>query len=108
MYNVTLTAPISLFVSLAALTGVTLHDTKADKLATSIIAMPSIMTTSEGSAKVASLDSSAHTHVERVHLSDVKTSQPRIAPRIEHKKHMMQKNMPKGANRYDGYVLPTA
>lgn len=106
MYNFTLTAPISLFVSLAALTGVTIHDTKADKLATSIISMPSIMTTSDGSAKVANLDSSAHTHVERVSLSDVKTSQPRIAPRAEHKKHLMQKNMPKGTNRFDSYSLP--
>lgn len=105
MYNFTLTAPISLFVSLAALTGVTIHDTKADKLATSIISMPSIMASPEGSAKAANLDSSAHTHVERVSLNDVKTAQPRIAPRAEHKKHMMQKNMPKGANRYDGYNL---
>lgn len=107
MYNFTLTAPISLFVSLAALTGVTFHDTKADKLASSIIAMPSVTANTEGAAsKSASLDTSAHTHVERVSLNDVKTSQPRIAPRVEHKKHMMQKNMPKGANRYDGYSLP--
>jgi hypothetical protein len=108
MYDLTITAPLSVFVSLAALTGVTLHDTKADKLATSIIAMPSNVPSTEGSAKSVSLDSSAHTHVERVSLNDVKSSQPRIAPRIEHKKHMMQKNMPKGANRYDGYALPLA
>lgn len=108
MYDLTVTAPISFFVSLAALTGVTLHDTKADKLATSIIAMPSALSSTEGAAKVANLDSSAHTHVERVSLNDLKTSQPRIASRIEHKKHMMQKNMPKGANNYDGYTLPLA
>lgn len=108
MFNLSITAPLSLFVSLTALTGVTIHDTKADKLATSIIAMPSIMASSEGAAKVASLDSSAHTHVERVSLSDVKSAQPRISPRNDHKKHLMQKNMPKGSNRYDGYNLPIA
>lgn len=89
--------------------GVTLHDTKADKLATSIISMPSISPSTEGAtAKAANFDSSAHTHVERVSLNDVKSQQPRIAPRVEHKKHMIQKNMPKGAHRYDGYSLPLA
>lgn len=108
MFNIALTAPVSLFVSLAALTGVTVHDTKVDKLTSSIIAMPSIMASTEGASKVASLDSSAHTHVERVSLNDMKSSQPRLAPRVDHKKHLMQKNMPKGANRYDGYALPLA
>jgi hypothetical protein len=108
MYDLTITAPLSVFVSIAALTGVTLHDTKADKLATSIIAMPSNMSSTDTSAKAVSLDSSAHTHVERVSLNDMKSSQPRLAPRIDHKKHMMQKNMPKGANRFDGYALPLA
>jgi hypothetical protein len=108
MFNLTTTAPLSLFVSLAALTGVTVHDTKADKLTTSIIAMPSIMASTEGASKLANLDSSAHTHVERVSLNDMKSSHPRLAPRVDYKKHLMQKNMPKGAHRYDGYALPLA
>ncbi len=108
MFNIATTAPISLLVSLAALTGVTIHDTKDDKLTASIIAMPSVMASTEGASKIASLDSSAHTHVERVSVNDMKSSQPRLAPRIDHKKHMMQKNMPKGAHRYDGYALPIA
>lgn len=108
MFDITFTAPLSLFVSLAALTGVTIHDTKADKLATSIISMPSIMSSAEGSSKAMSFDSSAHTHVERVSLNDMKSAQPRIAPRIEHKKHMMQKAAPKGSHAYDGYNLPVA
>ena len=106
MFNIATTAPISLFVSLAALTGVTLHDTKADKLTTSIIAMPSIMASTDNASKVSNLDSSAHTHVERVSISDMKSAQPRLAPRVEHKKHFIQKNMPKGAHAYDGYALP--
>lgn len=49
-----------------------------------------------------------HTHVERVSLNNMQSSQPRLAPRADHKKHMIQKNMPKGAHRYDGYALPIA
>lgn len=106
MFDLTLTAPISLFVSLAALTGVTLHDTKLDKLATSVVGIPSMMTTAEAGSKGFSSD--PHTHVERVSVRDMHSSHPRLAPRSEQKKHMMQKNMPKGANRYDGYGLPIA
>jgi hypothetical protein len=106
MFDLTFTAPISLFVSLAALTGVTLHDTKIDKLATSVAGIPAMMTTAESGTK--GLSSDPHTHVERVSLRDMHSSQPRLMPRAEHKKHMMQKNMPKGAHRFDGYALPMA
>lgn len=108
MFNLTLTTPLSLLVSLAALTGVTLHDTKADKLATSLLSVPSISSSAENTSKAASIDQSAHTHVERVSLNDVKSTQPRIAPRSEEKKHLMQKNTPKGAQRFDSYCLPLA
>lgn len=104
MFDIALTAPISLFVSLAALMGVTLHDTKIDKLATSIVGVPSMMTTAESGTKGLSTD--PHTHVERVSVRDMHSSQPRLMPRSEHKKHLMQKNMPKGAHRFDGYALP--
>ena len=106
MYNFTLTAPISLFVSLAALTGVTLHDTKLDKLATTFAGIPAMMSQAESGTK--GMSSDPHTHVERVSLGSMQSSQPRLAPRIDHKKHMIQKNMPKGAHRYDGYSLPLA
>ena len=106
MFDLTLTAPISLFVSIAALTGVTLHDTKIDKLATSVAGIPSMMTTAESGSK--SIASDPHTHVERVSLNEMRSSSPKLAPRTEHKKHMIQKNMPKGAHRYDGYALPIA
>jgi hypothetical protein len=106
MFDITFTAPISLFVSLAALTGVTLHDTKIDKLTTSFVGIPAISTSAEAGSK--SLSSDPHTHVERFSVRDVSSSHPRLAPRAEQKKHMMQKNMPKGAQRYDGYALPVA
>lgn len=106
MFNLTLTAPISLFISLAALAGVTLHDTKIDKLATTFVGIPAMTANVEGASKGISGDQ--HTHVERVSLNDVKASQPRIMPRSEQRKHMMQKSAPKGTHFFDGYNLPIA
>lgn len=104
MFNTILTAPIPLFVSLAALAGVTLHDTKVDKLATSFVGIPAITSiTDNGSRGIAS---DPHTHVERINVGDLKVSQPRIMPRADQKKHLMQKNAPKGTHSFDGYVLP--
>lgn len=108
MYNLAFSAPVSFFVSLAALTGVTFHDTKADKLASSLIAVPSIVASTEGTSKAASIDQSAHTHVERVSVNDIRSNQPRLAPRSEYKRYLLQKNMPKGSQHFDGYALPVA
>lgn len=107
MFNFTLTTPISLFVSLAALTGVTVHDTKIDKL-TSTLVSASSMTASVQDAGARSMSGDPHTHVERVSLKDIRTAQPRLMPRHDQKKHLIQKNMPKGAHQFDGYCLPIA
>lgn len=106
MYNFTITAPVSMFISLAALTGVSLHDTKIDKLTTSIVGVPSIMSSTESATKGLSTD--PHTHVERVSLNESRSTQPRLAPRSDHRKHMMQKATPKGTHHHDGYNLPIA
>jgi hypothetical protein len=105
MFDIALSAPLSLFISLTALTGVTLHDTKLDKLTTSMVGVPAIMARTEGNTKITS---DPHTHVERVSLSSLNSTQPRLMPRGDHRKHMLQKAMPKGAHRYDGYALPLA
>ena len=73
MYNFTITAPVSMFISLAALTGVSLHDTKIDKLTTSIVGVPSIMSSTESATKGLSTD--PHTHVERVSLNESRSTQ---------------------------------
>jgi hypothetical protein len=106
MFNFTITAPVSLFVGLAALTGVTLHDTKIDKLATTFAGIPAMMSSTEGAGK--SLATDQHTHVERVSLNDVKSTQPRLATRNDHRKHVVQRSTPKGTNAFDGYSLPMA
>lgn len=106
MFNIALTTPISLLISLAALAGVTVHDTRVDRLATALSGIPAMMTTAENGPK--DINNDSHTHVERINLADTYSSQPRIMPRSDHKKHMMQKNMPKGSHRFDGYNLPIA
>lgn len=106
MFNFSLTTPISLFISLAALAGVTLHDTKIDKLATNFAGIPAIMTSTDPSTRA--IAGEQHTHVERINLSDVSSSQPRIMPRGDHRKHLMAKNVPRGGHYFDGYSLPLA
>lgn len=108
MFNFTITAPLSLFISLAALTGVTLHDTKIDKLATTFAGIPAMMSATESMGKGLATDQ--HTHVERVslNLNDMNASQPRLTARNDHRKHLMQKAAPKGSHAYDGYNLPIA
>lgn len=104
MFDLTFTTPISFLVSIAALAGVTLHDTKIDKLATSMANVHSSSVSSSTDAPLKIDTGNAHTHVERVHLTD--GMQPRIVPRNDHKKHMMQKHEPRGKHRFDGYNLP--
>lgn len=102
MFDIVLSAPLSVFVSLAALTGVTIHDTKLDKLTISAMSAATVVAAAD---VVHKFNTDAHTHVERISL---KGNAPRIMPRDDHKKHMLQKAMPKGAHRYDGYALPLA
>ena len=106
MFNNLITTPLSLFVSLSTLTGVTVHDTKIDKLTTTIMSMPVAAANVEAASKAMMTD--PHNQVERVSVKDMKTSQPRIMPRDEYKKHQMQKHAPKGAQSFDGYRIPLA
>lgn len=103
MFNLTLTTPISIFVSLAALAGVAVHDTKIDRLATTFAGIPAVMTHAENTPKISN---DSHTHVERVSLNEMRSSSPRLAPRSDLKKHLMQRNVPKGHHAFDNYSLP--
>ena len=101
MFDLILSTPISFFVAMAALTGVTVHDTKIDKLTTTFVGAHAA-TVSDGMMK---FSTDPHTHVEKVSFD--KNSQPRIMPRHgDQKRHLMQKNVPKGGHSYDGYVVP--
>ncbi len=102
MFNSTLNTPITFFIALTALAGVAVHDTKIDKLA-STLNLPAMVSSTEGAQNKLSGD--PHTHVERVSIEN--SSHPRLMPRLgDQKKHMMQKNVPKGGHAFDGYSLP--
>lgn len=100
MYDQSITTPISIFISIAALTGVSLHDTKLDKLTTTFVGMSSVAANVDNGSKNISND--PHTHVERVSLKDTKVAQPRLLPRHDTRKHLMQKHVPKGVHSHDG------
>lgn len=88
------------FVSLLALMGVALHDTKVDKLATSLVGIPALMATTDAGSKL--IQNDPHTHVERVVLNEMNTTNPRLAPRFaDQKKHMLQRGTPKGTHCFD-------
>ena len=106
MFNLTLTTPLSFLVSLAALTGIVVHDTKMNRLATTFSALPAVMATTDDSSRGV-INNDTHPHVERVNLSEVRSVEPGLAPRVsDQKKHMLQRNVPKGGHHYDGYVMP--
>lgn len=97
----------SVLASLLTLFGVFLHDTRLDK-ATVIATTP--MQAHYASAPKAMLQGDAHTHVERSSFSQAmriyQTSTPGVQPRGDERRHVMQRNVPKGHHAFDNYNLP--
>lgn len=95
-------------ISLSTATGVFMHDTKLDKAMTTLSLPPAIADTSASASKV--LGGTPHTHTERVSFSqavhDLKTQNPRVQPRSDDKKHLLQKRVMKGHHAFDNYNLP--
>lgn len=91
---------LSYLLCLAALSGVALHDTKLDKLASLTIGATA------GVVVIAAADG-AHTHVEKVSLRHLAFEHPRMQPRyLEDKKLLSQKKVSKGEHPFDGYFIP--
>lgn len=104
----TLLTPLSIALSLSTATGVLLHDTKLDKAASLAPALSAGLDAADRSIKLAG---DPHTHAERGSLSqavrDIKSQNPRVQPRTtEDKKHLMQKNTPRGYHSFDSYNTP--
>jgi len=100
---------LALLVSLVTASSVLLHDTRIDRAAMAASSLP-LPTAYEESNASKLLSSEAHTHVERVSVSqavkDFSGNTPRIQPRNEDKKHMMQKRVARGHHAFDNYNLP--
>jgi len=101
--------PILITLSLSTATGVFLHDTRVDKATAIGFTAPVVNSAAEASPKLVSI-SDLHTHSERVSLSqalqDLKGQNPRIQPRNEEKKYLLQKNTVRGHHAFDNYYLP--
>ena len=97
-------------LSLATATGVLLHDTRVDKAAL-VSSLPHASITPEAGAKLVHVSpNDFHTHIERGSVakafSTLNATAPGIAPRVEDKKHLMQRYVGKGHHAFDSYNLP--
>lgn len=102
--------PISILISLATMFGVVIHDTQVDKLTVATIGVPAIIATYEGFNKAIE-KSDAHTHTERISLSQVVRNMNAQGDRtqarlFEDKKYVSQKNVTRGHNAFDNCYLP--
>ena len=101
--------PIAIIISLCTTTGILLHETKIDKVAsmTVLSPVPVVSMTAEESAH--KLEGQPHTHVEKASpkrvSKDLTSPQPRIAPRRD-EKYRLQKKVSRGFHAFDGYHLP--
>jgi hypothetical protein len=109
MYEFIIT-PLAILLSLCTSTGVLLHETKMDKVASlALSSMPTANTyVSENSST--KLEGTPHTHVERTSLEsasrELHGKNPHISPRREDKKYRLQKKVTRGFHVFDSYHLP--
>lgn len=101
------TSTTSVIISLLTLGGVFLHDTRLDKAA--VLATVPVQAQYVSPSK-AVLQGDAHTHVERSSFSQAmrsyQTSTPGVQPRNDERRHLVQRNVPKGHHAFDNYNLP--
>ncbi|OGL22553.1 hypothetical protein A2707_04520 [Candidatus Saccharibacteria bacterium RIFCSPHIGHO2_01_FULL_45_15] len=97
-------------LALSTTLGVLIHDTKIDKATTVALSVPVLAASVDMGMTHFKLGGEAHTHVERVSLSnavrDLQPGTPRIQPRDDAKKFHLQKNVAKGVHAFDGYYMP--
>lgn len=97
-----------LLTSLITAGSVFVHDTRIDRAAMAATSLPLPTYDESNASKLLSGD--AHTHVERVSVGqavkDFSGGTPRIQPRNDDKKHLMQKRVMKGHHAFDNYNLP--
>lgn len=102
--------PIAILISLTTASGILVHDTKIDKVASVALSAPAVIATYDAPSKLASFGGEAHTHVERASFSQtvntLNAHTPSLQPRTDDKKHLMQKHVTRGHHAFDNYNLP--
>lgn len=101
---------LAIFISLATLLGLALHETKTDTLTGTLVGIPAVIASYSGIGALAALQSDAHTHVEHVSVASINGAVHQtsyVPPRYsENKQHLLQKNTPRGHHPFDNYTLP--
>lgn len=110
MLSLFLINPLSIIITLSTMFGVVIHDTKFDQLTSRVLSVPSAVVSYEGMNQGVKLND-AHTHTERISLSEVvrniNSRVPGIQPRMaDDKKYRLQKNVVRGHHAFDNYSLP--
>lgn len=97
---------IFLSLSLATAGSVFLHDTRLDRVA-AVLPMTEY---DQALSKLVSFGD-IHTHVEKVSLAGIEQEygggSPRLQPRNDDKKHLLQNRVMRGHHPFDSYNLPT-
>lgn len=102
-------SPLAILLSLSTSTGVLLHETKVDKLASLAMAHPVAAAQKLSGGKL--LESMPHTHSDVGTLEassrEFRTQSHGMAPRRDRdEKYRMQKKVPRGYHLFDSYHLP--
>lgn len=108
MFN-TIISPLFILLSLSTSTGVLLHETKVDKLATLAMASPVHAAKKLSEGKL--LESMPHTHSDtgtfQASAREFSTPSHGMTPRRDRdEKYRLQKATPRGYHLFDSYHLP--
>jgi hypothetical protein len=104
-------SPLAVLISLSTSTGVLIHETKVDKLASLTMAPVEVATKKVAENGLALLDGMPHTHSEGTSLTsasrELRTQSPSLTPRRDKDdKYRLQKKVSRGVHLFDSYHLP--
>ena len=103
-------SPLAIILSLCTSTGILLHETKLDKVASLTILSAPSQSARQAVTKPVKLEGMPHTHVERVEVNpaskELKGHNPLVSPRRDDKKYRLQNKVARGVHAFDSYHLP--
>lgn len=109
MFEVIL-SPLAILLSLCTSTGILLHETKMDKVATLTVFSSAAASQSTVEGTIPRLEGTPHTHVERTSLDnasrELRGNNPNTPPRRDDKKYRLQKKVTRGFHVFDSYRAP--
>jgi hypothetical protein len=98
---------LTAIASLSTMAGIFVHDTTIDRFATMALSMPTSATTDyESSNRIANFGGELHAHTEQISIVRLVGDNPRVQPRNDEKKHLLQKRVMRGHHPFDNYNLP--